>query len=498
MENNDNRFVSLSKKLQRSYQEKKMMLAEIQMLKQQLRQGSSFLKTDNEKDALNNLIEANVRSGMMTCVWCLKSLAIKLISPHFHKWKTTILIIKSHDGNTNTNTTMSSNNHNNHIFMKNINSNTNNGIDYNDNDIDDININSPVLSKAYELMERLQKSDYDNDNNNNNIIRSYENEYESSASSSSKLLLSASKDIEQKREDLLTRARMLIDNVNDHVLPIPLHNTNNENAKNSNDNTSWQDIMKKFNIGNKINTDVNKTRGRARSHSPSALRSKSPSFMAPTISYRNHINIEQRYNDDNNSKSGGGTIKSVSKSNSKNSFNDYNEIITTEWKAWSNNADKDTFHSSSKSNYNKHNDHHVRGRSSASPSYLQPTRASLQGHSMLSLVSSSIGAPPSTNTIRRSRSTTPTNNRKNYDNDTNMSSNLKPRPLNMELASESDNNSNKVSRSRSTTPTSQNRNTLSSIPKLEKAQLKLLFGHLIESNSSKGDWATQLRRSSNR
>lgn len=64
MENNDNRFISLSKKLQRSYQEKKMMLAEIQMLKQQVRKGSSLLyNTESEKDALNNLIEANVRSG---------------------------------------------------------------------------------------------------------------------------------------------------------------------------------------------------------------------------------------------------------------------------------------------------------------------------------------------------------------------------------------------------------------------------------------------------
>ena len=64
MENNDNRFISLSKKLQRAYQEKKMMLAEIQMLKQSIRTGSTFLnKSDNEKDALNNLIEANVRSG---------------------------------------------------------------------------------------------------------------------------------------------------------------------------------------------------------------------------------------------------------------------------------------------------------------------------------------------------------------------------------------------------------------------------------------------------
>ena len=66
----------------------------------------------------------------------------------------------------------------------------------------------------------------------------------------------------------------------------------------------------------------------------------------------------------------------------------------------------------------------------------------------------------------------------------------------MELASEFENtNNNKVSRSsRSTTPTSQSRNA----PKLEKAQLQLLFGHLMENNTSKKDWAAQLRRSSNR
>jgi hypothetical protein len=57
-----------------------MMLAEIQMLKQQIRKGSSLLyNTDSEKDALNNLIEANVRSGPITTTTTITTTTIIII-----------------------------------------------------------------------------------------------------------------------------------------------------------------------------------------------------------------------------------------------------------------------------------------------------------------------------------------------------------------------------------------------------------------------------------
>jgi hypothetical protein len=42
---------------------------------------------DVEKEAWNKLIDANVRSGIMACVFCMKGQVIKIIAQAFHKWK---------------------------------------------------------------------------------------------------------------------------------------------------------------------------------------------------------------------------------------------------------------------------------------------------------------------------------------------------------------------------------------------------------------------------
>jgi hypothetical protein len=367
---------------------------------------------------------------------------------------------------------------------------------------DDINIKSPVLSKAYELMERLQKTDiYNSPINNNNYSNGDDDGQPLSFRNNG--ILSSSKEVEQKREDLLTKARMLIDSVNKNIIPSytttnTTTTTSSTKSNNNYDNTntkSWQDILDKFNIGkaNNNNSSSSTSRARARSHSPTGHRSKSPSFMGPTISYQNSL-YKSRYNytsntDDNNSKQSRNTEKSILTTstikNRRGQYNDYDDDVTAEWKAWSNHNNGNI-----NTNSNTVNSNHDRGRRPAStPSYLLPTRASLGSHSMLGMVSSSSSTTTLQNTNRRTRSTTPTNNRQSNINTT--TSNIKPRPLNMDLAAESDNTNTKPLRSRSTTPTSVA--SRAPHPKMEKAQLELLFGHLIENKSTKG-WSQQLRR----
>ena len=428
----------------------------------------------------------------MTCVWCLKTLALKMITPHFHKWKTNILIMKSHD-NSNTTTAATT------TVTTTATATATATTTYDD---DNINAKSPVLSKAYELMERLQKTGIYNSPIDNNDINS------NRQSSQHHYILSASKEVEQKREDLLTKARMLIDSVNKNVINnhsntnsnnhnSTTYNNSNSNATSSNTHSNnidsnnsdngtknWQDILDKFNIGKKAND----ARSRARSHSPLGLRSKSPSFMGSTVSYQNKNRYDNNI-DDNSSRHSKSTLKSqASNSNTKysNQYHDYDDGVTAEWKAWSKNVNGNT-----NENTNTNNIASIeRGRRpSGTPSYLLPTRASLGSHSMIAFT-----APSSINSnARRARSTTPTNTRHNNNHDTNATSTIKPRPLNMDLAVEPNNtNTNtKPLRSRSTTPTSVS--SRPSQPKMEKAQLELLFGHLIENKSQK-QWSQQLRR----
>ena len=63
----------------------------------QLRNAShSNIAIDAEREAWNRLIDANVRSGIMACVWCMKAQVVKMTAMAFHKWKTVNLLDISH------------------------------------------------------------------------------------------------------------------------------------------------------------------------------------------------------------------------------------------------------------------------------------------------------------------------------------------------------------------------------------------------------------------
>lgn len=44
----------------------------------------------NTQEAWNHLIEANIRSGVIGCMWCMKTHVIKRIASAFHRWKQNI------------------------------------------------------------------------------------------------------------------------------------------------------------------------------------------------------------------------------------------------------------------------------------------------------------------------------------------------------------------------------------------------------------------------
>ena len=59
----------------------------------QLREASnSSVAVDAEREAWNRLIDANVRSGIMACIWCMKAQVVKITAMAFHKWKTCSLL----------------------------------------------------------------------------------------------------------------------------------------------------------------------------------------------------------------------------------------------------------------------------------------------------------------------------------------------------------------------------------------------------------------------
>jgi hypothetical protein len=87
----------IQRKLQRAYQEKELLLGEVQALRQQLR---TFKDQDKFKstsapvevaeanmEGWNHLLEANMKSGTLACVWCIKAHYIKMIAVAFGKWK---------------------------------------------------------------------------------------------------------------------------------------------------------------------------------------------------------------------------------------------------------------------------------------------------------------------------------------------------------------------------------------------------------------------------
>lgn len=98
---------TIQKKLQRAYQEKNIMLQQIQSLRKQVQDndsqillltnkthGDMVLSMDRQRDVpseqkatLNRLLEANIRAGTLACLWCLKTQVIKKLSQAFYHWK---------------------------------------------------------------------------------------------------------------------------------------------------------------------------------------------------------------------------------------------------------------------------------------------------------------------------------------------------------------------------------------------------------------------------
>ena len=87
--NDESRIDKLCRKLQRSFQEKNMMLSEISYLKQQLKDVSQSATStiEAEREAMDQLVESNVRTGVLACIWCIKTQVIKMMAAAFNRWK---------------------------------------------------------------------------------------------------------------------------------------------------------------------------------------------------------------------------------------------------------------------------------------------------------------------------------------------------------------------------------------------------------------------------
>ena len=87
--NDETRIDKLCRKLQRSFQEKNMMLSEISYLKQQLKDVSQSATStiEAEREAMDQLVESNVRTGVLACIWCIKTQVIKMMAAAFNRWK---------------------------------------------------------------------------------------------------------------------------------------------------------------------------------------------------------------------------------------------------------------------------------------------------------------------------------------------------------------------------------------------------------------------------
>lgn len=42
---------------------------------------------DAEREAWSRLVDSNVRSGIIACIWCMKAQVVKITAMAFHKWK---------------------------------------------------------------------------------------------------------------------------------------------------------------------------------------------------------------------------------------------------------------------------------------------------------------------------------------------------------------------------------------------------------------------------
>jgi hypothetical protein len=102
--NNDNE--NISRKLQRSFQENFILISQVQSLKAQLKNKVSPVKNNNEisntkqneslkktNAMIKGLVASNLKSGIMSCFWCLKSQSIKILSQSFNKWKNKSMLI---------------------------------------------------------------------------------------------------------------------------------------------------------------------------------------------------------------------------------------------------------------------------------------------------------------------------------------------------------------------------------------------------------------------
>lgn len=81
--------LSTQRKLQQSAREKNLLLAEVQSLKQQLRATNKMVGL-SEADRMmtwNRLLETNLKSGTLACVFALKTLFAKRMSSFFFRWR---------------------------------------------------------------------------------------------------------------------------------------------------------------------------------------------------------------------------------------------------------------------------------------------------------------------------------------------------------------------------------------------------------------------------
>ena len=42
---------------------------------------------DAEREAWSRLVDSNVRSGIIACIWCMKAQVVKITAMAFHQWK---------------------------------------------------------------------------------------------------------------------------------------------------------------------------------------------------------------------------------------------------------------------------------------------------------------------------------------------------------------------------------------------------------------------------
>lgn len=77
--------------MSRLVEERERILSEIKILRDKVQSSNdlSFLK-ESEREYWNKLIDSNIRSGTVACIWCIKAQLLKRISMYFHRWKSKV------------------------------------------------------------------------------------------------------------------------------------------------------------------------------------------------------------------------------------------------------------------------------------------------------------------------------------------------------------------------------------------------------------------------